>query len=250
MRVFDCHETEQMDGPQPVSPELEETLRELEMLNGRFGGHGYVRRFLRRHLRPGRTYRVLDLATGGGDFPRVMVDWAQQHGMSLVVDAIDANGAIVELARRFAGDRYPEIEFEQGDILTFPARHDYDLVHCSLSMHHFSSSDAVAILSRCARLSKDLVLVTDLRRSLFTRVAVHVANTFFRHQPMTVHDGDASARRAFSYREFRLLAKGAGWTNFGHERFAFCRQALWMSNSKCGDGGSTNHTKEHEKRWL
>jgi ubiquinone/menaquinone biosynthesis C-methylase UbiE len=234
MRVFDYHETERMDATQPISFELEETLRELEMLNARFGGHGYVRRFLQRHLRSGRSYRVLDLATGGGDFPRVMVDWARPRGIQLTVDAIDANGATLELARRFAEDRYPEIRFLQGDVLTFPARHDYDFVHCSLSLHHFPSSEAVTILRRCLRLSRDLVLVTDLRRSLFTRLAVHVANSFFQHQPMTVHDGDTSARRAFSYREFRVLAKGAGWTEFGHERFAFCRQALWVSKQGRG----------------
>jgi len=102
MRVFDYHETERMDATQPISFELEETLRELEMLNARFGGHGYVRRFLQRHLRSGRSYRVLDLATGGGDFPRVIVDWARPRGIQLTVDAIDANGATLELAYKRA----------------------------------------------------------------------------------------------------------------------------------------------------
>jgi hypothetical protein len=35
-------------------------------------------------------------------------------------------------------------------------------------------------------------------------------------------------RRAFSFEEFRALAEAAGWENFGHQRFLFCRQAIWL----------------------
>jgi hypothetical protein len=161
-----------------------------------------------------------------------MVDWARPRRISLVIDAIDTNAAILELARRFSGD-YPEIQFLQEDARTYKPPHEYDLVHCSLSTHHFPSRDAVHLLRRSRKLSAELVLITDLRRGIFTPLGVHLANTFFQHQPMTVHDGDTSARRAFSYREFRLLAKGAGWTHFGHERFPFFRQALWLAK---GDG--------------
>ena len=227
IRAFDSHETERMDRPQPVSPELEITLRELEVLNRRFGGHRYVRRFLEKRLSPRHTCRVLDLATGGGDFPRVMVDWGRAHRISLVIDAVDSCAATISLARRFSLD-YPEIQFIHDDVLGFNAAHEYDLVHCSLSMHHFSATDAVEILKRCRELSGGMVLVTDLERSVFTRIGVHLVNSLFQHQRMTIHDGDTSARRAFSFREFRMLAKGAGWTDFGHERFWICRQALWL----------------------
>ena len=45
---------------------------------------------------------------------------------------------------------------------------------------------------------------------------------------MTRHDARVSARRAFSFAEFRQLAERAAWTDFGHSRFIFCRQALWL----------------------
>jgi hypothetical protein len=37
-----------------------------------------------------------------------------------------------------------------------------------------------------------------------------------------------SAARAFSFGEFRALAQRAGWKNFGHRKFAFARQAIWV----------------------
>ena len=227
MRNFDCHETEQMDRPQPASAELRATLRDLESMNRRFGGHRYALRFMEKRFIRGGSYRVLDLGTGGGDFPRAMVTWARTRGINLVVDAVDASEPIIALAREFSPE-FPEIRFLVGDALTYESDRYYDLVHCSLSMHHFSAADAVSVLQRCRDLSREYVLITDLERSLWTRLAVHLTNTLFRHQNMTVSDGDTSARRAFSFREFSALAKGAGWTEFGHERFLFCRQALWL----------------------
>jgi len=227
MRTFDCHEIELMDGPQPPSRQLTRTLRELESLNRRFGGHRYALRFMARHFRPGSTYRILDLATGGGDFPRAMVDWARERGIALEIDAVDASPAIAELAESFSAD-YPEITYFLGDAVSFDSGMRYDLVHCSLALHHFSTAQAVELLKRCRSLSKNLVLVTDLERRLMTSLGVGLANRFFGHSPMTCRDGATSARRAFSFREFRLLAKGAGWAQFGHQRFLFCRQALWL----------------------
>lgn len=216
-----------MDQAQPGGDELVTTLRELEGMNRRFGGHTYAIKFMAERFKPLHTYRVLDLGTGGGDFPRAMIEWARAKNIQLIVDAVDASDAVIEIARKMSVG-FPEIRYEVGKAEDYTADHFYDLVHCSLSMHHLSTEAAVAVLKRCRDLSKEHVLITDLRRSLWTKILVHLGNKISLNSYMNVKDGDTSARRAFSYKEFRLLAKGAGWTNFGHERFAFCRQALWL----------------------
>lgn len=231
MRHYDSRETELMDRPQPASHELELTLRELETLNRRFGGHRYARRFLARRFRSGKTYRVLDVATGGGDFPRAMVDWARAHQVQLQIDAIDASSAIVRLANQFSTS-YPEIRVQVADARHYTSEDAYDLVHCSLSVHHFSAAEAVGLLKRFRALSREYVLVTDLERSVWTSVGVWLATKVFTRGRITIQDGHTSARRAFSFREFRALAKGAAWPPFGHERFLFCRQALWLPGSQ------------------
>jgi hypothetical protein len=45
---------------------------------------------------------------------------------------------------------------------------------------------------------------------------------------MTQADARTSIRRAFSFAELRGLAEAAGWEHFGHTRFLFCRQAVWL----------------------
>jgi hypothetical protein len=51
--------------------------------------------------------------------------------------------------------------------------------------------------------------------------------TIFR-QAMTRNDARASAVRAFSFGELGNLARAAGWKSFGHRRFLFARQAIWL----------------------
>jgi 2-polyprenyl-3-methyl-5-hydroxy-6-metoxy-1,4-benzoquinol methylase len=226
-RVFDPQELEFMDREQPVTPELEAVMRNLAAINRLFGSHRLLRKFLELWFNPGRCYRVLDLCTGAGDLPRVMVDWARPREISLRIDAVDASEASIEIAKKASAD-YPEIRYMRDDALKFQTKDTYDLVICALALHHFSEEQAVQVLRRCRELSHRCVLVSDLERSVFTLAGINLLTSVCYREPATRNDGMLSARRAFSYREFRELAIAAGWQDFGHARFLLCRQAIWL----------------------
>ncbi len=223
-----------MDRPQPVTPELQAEMRNLAAINRHFGSHRLIRQFLALWLNRGRCYRVLDLCTGSGDVPRMMIDWARAHDVVLHIDAVDANEASLEIAREASGD-YPEIRYLRADALRFETKDTYDLVLCTLALHHFGEDEATALLRRCRDLTHRFVLVSDLERSLLTLAGAHLLTTFCYREPMTRTDGIASARGAFSFQEFRALAEAAGWPDFGHARFLLCRQALWLDLRELGD---------------
>ena len=230
-REFNPDEPEMMDRPQPVSDDLDRDLENLESLNRWFGSHRLLRHFLRQWWRAGESYRVLDLCTGAGDLPRVMVDYARANDITLRVTALDMNPATLDLARKRAPG-YDEINFVQGDALTYRDSGAFDLVHCSLALHHFSERDATVILRRSVDLASRWLLFADLERSPLTTLGVRLlTGTIYRH-PMTRHDARVSARRAFSFAELRSLADSAGWDAFGHARFLFCRQVLWMEQDR------------------
>ena len=226
MRKFDPAEPELMDRPQPVSAELKVDLRNLRQLNRYFGSYRLIEHFLRRWMSPGNQMRILDLATGSGDIPRLVVDQARRVGAAVRVDAVEQQPATVEIARSLSAE-YPEIEFIEGNVLTFESQ-PYDIVLCSLALHHFSEADAVALLERCRALSKRYLLVSDLRRGALATVGVFLLTALIFREEMTRVDARLSAERAFSFNEFRSLAVRAGWKNFGHARFAFARQAIWL----------------------
>jgi SAM-dependent methyltransferase len=233
-RDFDPDHPELMDQATEVTPELERDLDNLVSLNARFGSHRMLRRFLSRWFNPGRCYRVLDLCTGSGDLPRVMVDWARPREITLRIDAVDSNPATIEIARRKCAD-YPEISCEKADVLRFHPAGSYDLVHCSLALHHFSDEDAVRLLRQIREWSDRWVLVSDLERHPITTMSVWLVTELIYRDPMTVHDARVSARRAFSYREFGELAQAAGWSGCALGRFLWSRQALWMDERTLGE---------------
>jgi 2-polyprenyl-3-methyl-5-hydroxy-6-metoxy-1,4-benzoquinol methylase len=228
-RKFDPDEPELMDRPQPVSPELEKDLNNLCQLNRFFGSHSLVRHFLKRWIQPRRQFRIADLATASGDIPRLTVDYARSIGATVTIDAVDQNAATLQIARDLGKD-YPEISYNEGNILQWETAEPYDIVLCSLALHHFSSEDAVRLLRRCRELSRGCVLVSDLRRGYLASIGVFLLTATLFRDPMTRIDGRLSAARAFSFEEFRDLAERAGWKNFNHERFRFARQAIWLEH--------------------
>lgn len=228
-RRFNPAEPELMDRPQPISKELERGLANLVSLNRRFGSHRLLRYFLHRWWIPGASYRVLDLCTGAGDLPRLMVDFARTHGITLRITAVDANPSTLEIARRHSRG-YGEINFVEADALICGSPGEFDMVHSSLALHHFSDAAAVALLRRCALLTRRWVLVSDLERSPFTTAGIWLLTQFICRDAMTRHDAKLSAQRAFSFGETARLAEEAGWSGHGHARFLFARQALWLDS--------------------
>ncbi|HYY14311.1 MAG TPA: methyltransferase domain-containing protein [Chthoniobacterales bacterium] len=228
-RQFDPAEPELMDRPQPISAELERDLRNLCQLNRWFGSYRLIGHFVRRWIEPRTHSRIADLATGSADIPRFIVDFARNIGADVEIDAVERQSATLEIARRWSRD-YPEISFREADLLRFNPTKTYDVVLCSLALHHFSDADAVQVLRRCRELSHKFVLVSDLRRGWFLSVGVYLLTALIFRESMTKYDGRLSAARAFSFREMDELARQAGWQNFGHKNFRFVRQAIWLKN--------------------
>lgn len=244
-REFDQAQPELMDQAELIdgkpSAELERDLANLRWLNRHFGAISLLHRFLNRWLLPTihdprqPRLRVLDLATGEGDLPRELVTWCRKRGIPVSVDAVDANAATLAVARGRSAE-FPEITFHEADIRTWESgkQTSWDLVLCSLALHHFSSADAVRILRHAHQLSSRHLLVADLKRSRMGALGIWLLTAIFLREPMTVHDARLSIRRAFSRAELALLARDAGWGSFKQASFPVTRQAIWIDKVSTG----------------
>jgi 2-polyprenyl-3-methyl-5-hydroxy-6-metoxy-1,4-benzoquinol methylase len=234
-RRFDPDVLELMDRPDPSRPELARALLNLEELNRHFGSYRIIRHFLNRWLQPGETVTILDACTGFGDIPRLVVEWARQRGSVVKVLAMDMQPATLEIARRQSA-LFPEISYLQADIRSFEPGTRFDIVMCSLALHHFAWREAVEVLQRLGRLGERAVLISDLVRSVAGVLGVYVLTSTIFRDPMTKFDGRLSIRRAFSFPEMKRLAVEAGWEGFGHRRFLVSHQALWLEKGLVGRG--------------
>jgi SAM-dependent methyltransferase len=226
-RQFEPSEPELMDRPDASPEELDAALSSLRGLNRYFGSYRIVSIFLKRWMKRGDKLRVVDLATGSADIPRLVADYARKVGAEAEIVAVDFQESTLATARRLSMG-YPEITCTLADILTFEDREPFDIVICSLALHHFSDDDAVRLLQRSLALSRRCVLISDLRRGFLARVGVFLLTALIYRDRMTRSDGRTSAAAAFSRKELRELAIRAGWRNFGARSFRFARQAIWI----------------------
>src|SRR6058998_505675 len=117
-RSFDPTVLEMMDRDQPPPAELERDLERIRQLNRWFGSYHLVLGFIRSWIRPADKLRVVDLATGSGDIPRLIVDYARKIGAHVEIDALDRQLATLEVARKLSAG-YPEISYREADILAW-----------------------------------------------------------------------------------------------------------------------------------
>lgn len=218
-RHFDPNEPELMDRPDVNKDWLREELETLEKLN-RFGGHQLMLRHIRSLLdsKTVESLSVLDLATGAADIPRAIVAWAKSTGRRISVTAVDGNEHVLRSAREWCHD-WPEIQLEHYHLLELPyGPGSFDIVLCSLALHHFQTVDAVTVLRRMNEIARVGYILNDLQRNwpaIWT--AELLARTLIR-SPIVRQDGPQSFRAAFTVAELRSMAREAGMKNFSVKR--------------------------------
>jgi SAM-dependent methyltransferase len=224
-RRFDPAVPEMMDrrGHDPAL--LRADLHVLEAINRFLGGHRIVRRYLP-DLVNHPTVSVLDLGTGAADIPRAVALWARAHNVKAEITAVDGNPEVLTVARENTADR-PEIRVAEADLRALPYQPaSFDIVLCSLTLHHFAEADAVAILRRIHDIARSGYIINDLRRNqVAIRLSQLMAHTIITN-PIARFDAPASCERAFTVAELRALALRAGMTDFTIRRHRFFRMVL------------------------
>ena len=232
-RDFSPDHPELMDAADASPASLREQLRRLEQMNRWFGGHAAVRTMLRPLFlgRRGAPFRIADLATGFGDHPRRLADWAAWRGVDLKVFAVDRNAETLRLARdatRAAGHAHT-VFFVQADVMRLPFKNGaVEASLCSLAFHHFSEEEGIQFLRESRRIVRPngLAIVIDLIRGHLAYAAVWLLTQIWMNDPYTRHDGRLSVLRAFTPEEIRSLAAKAGWKEMTWRRLPWFRQAI------------------------
>lgn len=158
----------------------------------------------------GRPIRLLDVATGSGDVPIELARWAARAGFPLEVTGCDLSPMALGVAAEMATAAGVRATFVRHDVLADPLPGGFDVVTCSLFLHHLSDADAATVLRRMAGAAERLVLVNDLARSRLNYGLVWLGCRLLSRSPVVRFDGPASVRAAFTPAEMLALAERAG----------------------------------------
>jgi SAM-dependent methyltransferase len=158
----------------------------------------------------GSPIRVLDVASGGGDVPIALAKRALRSGLNVRVEGCDVSLEAVRYARRQAEQSGLSLRFFNLDVLNEPIPLGYDVVTCSLFLHHLTEADACSFLRKAAGATGRLILVNDLVRGPIGYLLAWSACRLLSRSPVVRYDGPVSVAGAFSLAEVRELAKSAG----------------------------------------
>ena len=159
-----------------------------------------------------RPLTILDIAAGGGDLAIRLASRAERDGVSVAIDGCDISPTALGFATEQAAAAHCDnIRFFQCDALQQPfPQPKYDVVMCSLFLHHLNETDAILLLQRMKAVATQLILVDDLRR---TRLGYWLAWLGCRilTRGHVVHiDGPMSVEGAFTSSEALGIAAKAG----------------------------------------
>ena len=211
----DARAAERMDDPGCDPVRLARTYARFGLVNAVVAApRATYRRWIVPRLGSGDV-RVLDIGTGGGDFPRAVCRWARRSGARLDVLAVDPDPRAYAFAER--GTRIPGLRIRRMDAAAVLASGErFDVVLSNHVLHHLSDERVRELLSESARLLRPggVAVHRDIARSAGAYAAFAVGTLPF--QPLLLRgtfireDGLTSIRRSRTPAELATIVP-EGW---------------------------------------
>jgi len=206
---------ELMDQPDLEAGRHQQALSGLARTNWLGGISGTLWRRIRRlsaAQKRGAELSLCDIGSGAGDVAVGLWRRAARDGVKLHVTGYDISPLAVAAAQARADAQGAGARFEVRDILASPleAAGGFDVVTCSLFLHHLDEEQAVDLLGRMARMARRLVVVSDLERGRVGYTVAQVVVRIVTRSEVVHYDGPQSVAAAFTVEEARRLAVRAG----------------------------------------
>lgn len=202
---------ELMDDPDLPRDQHQHALAGLARLNQFSGVSRATYRYIRQTAKEigNRPLRILDVASGSGDVPISWLRRAQRDGLPMELTMVDCSPVAVEQQQCRAKAANLEVGSLQLDCLSSPLPNGFDIVTCSLFMHHLDDHQAFRLLQSMQAASDHAMMICDLERSRVNLELVRVASRLLTRSHVVHTDALLSVRAAYTRAEFRQLAEDA-----------------------------------------
>ncbi|WP_026916213.1 methyltransferase domain-containing protein [Christiangramia portivictoriae] len=191
-------EPEIMDDFDFRGEELRVTLDDLERVNSLLGGNQISIDGLKKlDLDPTREISIVDVGCGNGAMLRKIAEWGRRENLKLKLTGVDANAHAIKIACNLSQD-YPELEFLTQNIFSAEFRNSqFDVLMCTLTLHHFKDSQIPEILHQFYDQSNIAVIINDLQRSALAYRLFKLFCAVFVQNEIARKDGLISILRGF-----------------------------------------------------
>lgn len=208
-------ELEIMDDLNCAGEVVDQTLRELEIINRWLGGnrltmHAVTKMLKQAKNKTGAPVSIADLGCGSGNILKRIADLGRRHGLPMQLTGIDANPHIIAVAKKNCS-AYPEITFEAIDVLGNDFRQrKFDIIIGTLFFHHFSDNTLVALFTRIKEQATLGIIINDIHRHWLAYHSIRLLTQLFSRSDMVKFDAPLSVLRAFNRYELEVLLSQSG----------------------------------------
>jgi ubiquinone/menaquinone biosynthesis C-methylase UbiE len=214
---------EWLDTDAGTPAEIAQAFSDLRRINRWFGGNATTQAAIKDVAArlDAKSLSLLEVAAGSGDVPQSAQNHLGKRGIGLQVTLLDR--AISHLNNRRPQNRLHAVA---GDALALPFRdHSFDLVGCSLFVHHLGPQDLVRFVNEGLRVCRAAVIINDLVRNVQHLGLTYAGIPLFRSR-LTRHDALASVRQAYTPEEMRNILKSTAAAKVEIRRHYLCRMAV------------------------
>lgn len=196
---------------------LKDALDKIAKINQLLGGNLLTLRGVQGLLPtfPQQTeISIIDVGCGNGDMLRTLADYGLKQHLNFKLTGIDANAFTINHARELSS-HYPNISFRCEDVFgkDFAAL-KYDIVLCTLTLHHFKDEEIIALMTVFNANSNIGIVINDLHRSSISYRLFQALCFVFRLNKMSRQDGLISILRGFKKEELVSFSKKLNLKNY------------------------------------
>ena len=215
------YQKELMDADDIPFADMAQTLKELNIVNTKLGGHAITISGVKQ-LMPGKTgVSVCEIGCGGGDNLFAIDRYCRRHSIDARFTGIDINPECIS----FAKQQYPHLQCnwicsDYADVDFFDKKPD--VIFTSLFCHHFTDEQLLLMLRWLRRNSNSGFFINDLHRHWLAFYLIKYITRYFSRSYLVKNDASLSVARSFRRSDWSRLFKDAGLGNpFVSWRWAF-----------------------------
>jgi 2-polyprenyl-3-methyl-5-hydroxy-6-metoxy-1,4-benzoquinol methylase len=180
--------------------ELKDALDKIASINQLLGGNQLTLKGVRKLIENktnGDLITIVDVGCGNGDMLRKLAEFGLKNNLNLELIGIDANLYTVNYAIKLS-EKYSNIHYKCEDISSKAFDElKYDIVLCTLTLHHFKNEEIVKLLTVFKNNSKIGFVINDLQRSSVAYRLFQALCFVFGLNKMSREDGLISILRGF-----------------------------------------------------
>ena len=210
-------EPETMDDFAMEGEILRDALDKIAKINQLLGGNQLTLRGVEKLIRSiskTTTISIVDVGCGNGDMLRSLADYGLKNNLDFQLIGIDANNFTVNHAQQLSRN-YPNISYQCEDIFDENfAKLKYDIVLCTLTLHHFKDNEIIQLLNVFNANSNIGIVINDLQRSAIAYSLFQALCFVFRLNDMSREDGLISILRGFKKVELIDFSEKLKFSNY------------------------------------